>query len=81
MQEQKTPSNKKKPRDTDPNALAKYSGMAIQMGLTIAIGVYSGTKLDHWLALSKFPVFTIILSLLSVFAAMYFVIRDVLKKK
>lgn len=83
MQEQKPENNKKKPQRTkfSSSDYGKYSGMAIQMGFTIAIGVYGGKKLDEWLAVSKFPIFTVILSLLSVFAAMYFVIRDVLKKK
>ena len=83
MQEQKPLSNKKKSQPTkfSSSDYGKYSGMALQMGITITIGVYSGKKLDEWLAVSRFPVFTIILSLLSVFAAMYFVIRGVLKKK
>lgn len=51
------------------------------MGLVIALGVWGGTKLDAYLEMKKFPLFTISLSLLSVFAAMYFVIKDLGKKK
>ena len=69
-------STDKKPN----NDLAKYSGMAFQMGITIALGVWGGMKLDEKFPVTRFPLFTIILSLLSVFAAMYFVIRDVMKK-
>jgi F0F1-type ATP synthase assembly protein I len=82
MPEQKPPKKKQPPTDKEksPNAYAKYSGMALQMGATIGLGVWGGTKLDHWLQFTKFPVFTVILSLLSVFGAMYIVIKDVLKK-
>ena len=62
------------------NNWAKYSGMAFQMGITIALGVWGGTKLDEKFPISRFPVFTIVLSLGSVFGAMYFVIKDLGKK-
>ena len=72
------PSSKKKQRYND---YARFSGMAIQMGAIIALGTWGGTKLDAYFVMKKFPVFTITLSLLSVFAAMYFVIRSLGKKK
>ena len=72
----KNPQKKKQPL-TD---YGKYAGMALQMGVFIAVGVWGGVKLDEKFPLGRFPVFTITLSLLSVFAAMYFVIRDVTKK-
>ena len=62
------------------NSLAKYSGMAFQMGITIALGLWGGIKLDEYFGLKKFPAFTIVLSLLSVIASMYIVIKGVLKK-
>ena len=64
----------------DYNNWAKYSGMAFQMGITIALGVWGGMKLDEYYPIAKFPVFTVFLSLLSVAAAMYWVIKDLLKK-
>jgi hypothetical protein len=54
--------------------------MAFQMGGIIALGVWGGIELDKYFPISKFPVFTISLSLLSVFASIYFVIKDLLKK-
>jgi hypothetical protein len=45
----------------------------------IFIGTFGGMKLDQKLAL-KFPVFTVCLSFLSVCAAIYLAIKDVLKK-
>jgi F0F1-type ATP synthase assembly protein I len=62
------------------NNYAKYSGIAIQMLVIILLGVFGGYKLDQWMKLS-FPVFTILLSLLSVFFAIYSVVKDLLKKK
>jgi len=61
------------------NAYARYSGMAFQMLAIILIGVFGGFKVDKWL--NTKPVFTIILSLGSVVVAIYYVTRDLLKKK
>jgi F0F1-type ATP synthase assembly protein I len=71
------PQNKKKQRLTD---YGKYSALAFQMAVTIALGVWGGTKLDEYFPITKFPFFTISLSLLSVFASVYFVIKDLMKK-
>ncbi len=61
------------------NDYARYSGMAVQMIAIILFGVLGGIKLDEFLSL-KFPVFTLVLTLLSVFLAIFFAIRDFLKK-
>ncbi len=58
----------------------RYAAMGTQMLVTIGIGVFIGIKLDRWLNL-KFPVFTVVLSLVSVVAAMYLAVKDLLKKK
>ena len=76
MDKEKPQSPKKQPL-TD---YGKYSAMAFQMGITIALGVWGGVKLDEYFGLKKLPAFTISLSLLSVFASVYFVIKDLLKK-
>ena len=70
------PQKKKQPL-TD---YGKYAGMALQMGAIITLGVWGGMKLDEKFPVTRFPVFTITLSLLSVFAAMYFVIRNITRK-
>jgi hypothetical protein len=59
---------------------AKYSGLAFQMGIIIFIGTWGGYKLDQ---LFKFEshILTLILSLLSVFIAIYTAIKDFIKKK
>jgi F0F1-type ATP synthase assembly protein I len=81
MQEQKQQKPKKQSPTEDSRTYAKYGMMGFQMAATIGVGVFGGIKLDEWLGLNKkFPVFTIVLSLVSVFAAIYFVIKDFLKK-
>jgi F0F1-type ATP synthase assembly protein I len=60
------------------NAYARYSSIALQMLVIILIGVFGGFKIDHWLHTQ--PVFTIILSIVSVVLAIYYVTKDLLKK-
>lgn len=67
-------NQKKKPLED----YAKYSSIALQMLTIILIGVFGGIKLDEWLNLG-FPVFTLILTLLSVILAIYYIIKDLLK--
>jgi hypothetical protein len=52
--------------------------MAFQMLAVIILGVFGGFKLDSWLDLSL-PVFTVVLSVLSVGISIYLVTRDLLK--
>lgn len=61
------------------NQYARYSGMAFQMMAIIAGGAFGGLKLDQWLKTK--PVFTVFLSIVSVFLAIFFVTRDLIKKK
>jgi membrane protein DedA with SNARE-associated domain len=71
-------SEKKKKKRFDSQqaqAIAKYSGLAIQMGIIIVLGVLLGQKLDAWLEMEK-PIFSLICSLLSVFAAIYYSLKD-----
>jgi len=49
------------------------------MLVIILIGVFGGFKIDHWLQTK--PIFTVILSLISVVLAIYYVTKDLLKKK
>ena len=62
--------------DRRVNKWVRFSGMGFQMGLVIFLGTWGGMKLDE-----KYPnehkVYTIILSLLSVFIALYLVIKEV----
>lgn len=60
------------------NAYAKYSGLGLQMALIIGGGCYGGYKLDEYFKTEK-PIFTIILSLVSIALAMYVVLKDFIK--
>ncbi len=60
------------------NALAHYSGLGFQMIAIIGLGTWVGTRLDANNN-REFPLFTLIGSLLSVFIALYLVLRDVIK--
>jgi F0F1-type ATP synthase assembly protein I len=76
------PSKKKNPRNLSNKGLrdfAKYSGLAFQMFGIILVTVWGGTKLDKLTGWHT-PVFTIVLSLLGVFAAIYTAIKDFLKR-
>ena len=58
---------------------AKYTNLAFQMLAIIGIGIFAGVKIDQWLSL-KFPVFTVLFSILSVAGAIYSAIKDLLRK-
>ena len=57
----------------------RYATMGSQILITIGIFVFGGVKLDQWMHL-KVPIFTILLSLAGVAIAIYFAVRDLLKK-
>jgi len=78
MEEQEKEKNSKKPQNKGLNEYARYTGIAAQMGVIIFLTTWGGIKLDHLAGFSN-PVFTIILSLLGVFAAIYTAIKDFLK--
>jgi len=59
---------------------ARYSSLAFQMFAIIGIGIFGGFKLDEWLKIG-FPVFTVLFSILSVAAAIYTAIKDLIKKR
>ncbi|MCF8331409.1 MAG: AtpZ/AtpI family protein [Bacteroidales bacterium] len=74
--------DKNKPRNKNKTSLhnyAKYSGMALQMMAIIVAGAWGGVELDKVLSW-KFPVMTVILSMIAVVAAIYISIREFLKK-
>ena len=69
----------KTPKKRAADQFLKFSGLAFQMALIICVGAYSGNKLDAFLA-NETPLYTIILSLLSVFLALYFVLKEVISQ-
>ncbi|MGL4596051.1 MAG: AtpZ/AtpI family protein [Bacteroidia bacterium] len=63
------------------NGYAKYLSMATYMAVIITLGTLGGRWLDQHAPISQTPIWTLILSLFSVFAAMWYFIRDFLKPK
>ena len=65
-----------------PSDLGKYAGMATTMAVIIFGGTFAGRWLDvNYPLTEKFPVFTFTLAILSVVAALWYFIRDFVKKK
>ncbi len=62
------------------DSYARYSTIAVQMLVIILVGVFGGIELDKLIKL-EFPVFTVVLSVLSVILAIYYVTKDLIKKK
>ena len=80
MEEQQS-QKKADPKNTGNKGIrdfGKYSAMAFQMVGIILVTTWGGIHLDKLLDFSK-PVFTIILSLLGVFAAIYTAVKDFIK--
>ena len=80
MQTKDPNSSKKNPLNGDRYAYMRYASMGTQMLAIIGLGVFGGYYLDKHFQF-KTPVFTLVLSLLSVAAAIYLSIKDFLKNK
>ena len=55
--------------------------MGLVMAAIMGLGAWGGWKIDQIMGNKKFPGFTMGLTLLSVFFALYYFIRDVSRKK
>lgn len=78
---QQESSEKKNPKNLQNKGIkdfARYSGMAFQMAGIILVTVWGGVQLDKLTGWHT-PVFTICLSLLGVFAAIYTAVKDFIK--
>jgi F0F1-type ATP synthase assembly protein I len=78
-QEQQNQKSQKKPPNKGLDNFARYSGIAFQMIGIILLTTFGGVKLDK-LTGWETPVFTIVLSLLGVFTAIYISIKGFMKK-
>jgi F0F1-type ATP synthase assembly protein I len=80
MEEQESSKikNPKKPQNKDLRGFARYTGLAFQMLGIILVTVWGGQKLDKLTGWHT-PVFTIVLSLFGVFAAIYVAVKDFIK--
>ena len=69
-----------KPKKKPLQDYAKYSALGLQMAVIIGLGVWGGTALDKYFQ-TKFPAFTLGLSLFSLAGAMYWAVKDFIKKQ
>ena len=72
------PQNKDKRKQKSVNQYLRFTGIVFQMMAIIGAGTWFGIWLDGQRE-EEGQLFTIIFSLLSVFAALYLVIKDVMK--
>lgn len=81
MQQDSVPKKNKEQKNNKSSlkSYVQYSGMAFQMAAIIVIGTLGGYKADQYFGFEK-HILTLILSLLSVIFAIYFAIKDFLKK-
>jgi ATP synthase protein I len=77
-QESSKKKNPKKLQNKGIQDFARYSGLAFQMIGIILVAVWGGVKLDKLTGWHT-PVFTIVLSLIGVFASIYFAVKDFIK--
>lgn len=68
------------PKNVRPSdsSLLKYASMGTQMLVIMALFTFGGYALDKWLEL-QFPIFTVLLSLFGIAAALYLSIKDFLR--
>jgi hypothetical protein len=62
----------------DQNPYLRFTAIAMQMGVIIAAGTYGGVWLDEKYS-DGGNLYTVILSLTSVFASLYHVYREIIK--
>lgn len=72
-------NNNPNQKDKRPNDFLRYSGMAGQMIAIILLCLFGGIKADEYFKTEQ-PLLTALGAIVGVFLAMYFVIKDFLKK-
>ena len=75
---QKGKSDNKREPERPLKTYARYSGIAVQMIAIILVAVWGGRKLDE-LAGTEAAVFTAVLALIGVVAAIYTSIKDLIR--
>jgi len=66
--------HKKQPKKS-ANIYLKYSGLAFQLGATIAVGAFIGFKLDEWAQFDK-QYLTALFALVFTLAGLYIALKD-----
>lgn len=79
-QTSKKPEKNHHKKEPDYISFTRYSGLAFQTGIVIALFTWGGYELDEWLGMS-FPVFLSIGLFVGLAAGVYLSIKDFIKKK
>jgi ATP synthase protein I len=72
------PSEQKKPKPS--NNYLRYSGLGLQLLLTIGVAAWGGYKLDRYIGI-KFPAFLLTFVFLAFGGSMYFLWRQLNKEQ
>lgn len=72
----KKPTEKSSPK-RNSNDVLKYSGMAFQLAIILAVGMFLGQKLDAYFATEK-PYLTALCTLIALPIALYSTLKDFL---
>ena len=71
--------NNKPQRSKKPvNQALKYSGMGMQMAISVFVGAMIGQQLDAYFEMEQ-PIWTAVLALVFLCATMYLVLKDLLR--
>ncbi|MFT4664556.1 MAG: F0F1-type ATP synthase assembly protein I [Polaribacter sp.] len=73
-----TENNKPQRSKKQANQALKYSGMGMQMAISVFVGAMIGKKLDAYFQMER-PICTAVLALVFLCATMYMVLRDLLR--
>ncbi len=76
MAKDQGPSDQKRPKQF--NTYLKYSGLAVQLVITIGIAGWTGYLLDNYFAL-KFPVFILVFTFSAFAGVMYLLFKSINK--
>ncbi len=73
-----TEKNKPQRSKKQVNQALKYSGMGMQMAISIFVGAMIGKQLDAYFQMER-PIWTAVLALVFLCASMYLVLKDLLR--
>lgn len=77
---EKNPEPNPNPKKKLLTDYVRYSALGLQMLVIIGLGCYGGWKLDEYLGL-KYPIFTMLGVLLSLFLSLYYLVKDLSRKR
>ncbi|MGK7389318.1 MAG: AtpZ/AtpI family protein [Candidatus Cyclobacteriaceae bacterium M2_1C_046] len=75
MKNQETPPEKKKKREKSVNTYLRYSGLAIQMVVTIGMAGFAGFWIDRQIGW-RFPLFLLLFIILALVGIIYGIIKS-----